>query len=218
MNQGKNSGISAIIFDFGEVLTAPLDTANGDKKREEMARQLGMPAEQVWEYLFEGEAARDWMTGQLNWEEFWTRVLGPRGLTTPAEIEAFAENFRSYADGLNPAILVLIGELRKRYKLAILSNASWTVEELEKILYSDFGLPDDLFNIVITSRAVGAVKPEKAIFQYALTQLNVRPEQAVFIDDSPRFTKGAAQMGIHAHTFTTPTALRGFLEELGVLP
>ena len=217
MDQPDQQDIKAIIFDFGDVLTAPVDRAANEAHRVRLAQQLNVPPEELWTYLFEGEPARKWMTGLTDWDEFWREVLAPKGITDPAEVEAFATIVFSGTDKLNPEMMALLNDLHGRYKLAVLSNASWTAEELKNMLYNDHEVPQGFFDVVVTSTSASAVKPDREIFQFVLTALNVRPEEAVFTDDLPNFITAAVELGIHARLFTSPDNFRAFLRELGVL-
>jgi FMN phosphatase YigB (HAD superfamily) len=48
------------------------------------------------------------------------------------------------------------------------------------------------FPVVVTSREVGLYKPDPRIFQYALQRLDVSPESALFVGDSPYSDIGGA--------------------------
>lgn len=85
------------------------------------------------------------------------------------------------------------------------------------MLVEEHKLPADTFDVVITSTTAGVVKPNPRIFLLALERLGVRPDEAIFTDDLANFTKGAARLGIHTHTFTTPAAFRAYLVRKGVL-
>jgi putative hydrolase of the HAD superfamily len=210
--------IKAIIFDFGQVLNAPVDPAGDRARRRELAARLRLPAEALWPHLFESDAARRWMTGRLDWDGFWREVLAPAGIVDPAEVAAFAHSVFAGGERLHPDMVALLAELRGkgRYRLAVLSNASWTEEELARLLVEKYGLPEKSFDAVITSTSAGVVKPEPAIFQAALDRLGVRPEETIFADDLASFAQGAARLGIHAFTFTTPADFRRFLRRHGV--
>jgi epoxide hydrolase-like predicted phosphatase len=210
--------IRAIIFDYGQVLNAPADERWMTQHRTRLAERLGIATDDLWPYLFEGEAAQKWMTGRLSWDEFWVEVLRPAGITEPAEIAVFAHEVFKGGEQINPEMTSLLAELKGRYKLAIVSNASWTEAELIEMLVEDHGLPADTFDVVVTSTSAGVVKPHPAIFRLALERLGVRPAEAIFTDDLANFTKGAAKLGIHTHTFTTPAALRNYFVKKGVLP
>lgn len=209
--------IKAIIFDFGDVLNAPVDYEGVRAHREKLAQQLGLAVDELWPYLFGGSEARAWLTGQITQEAFWNAVLAPKGITDPAEVKQFSDVIFYGAQYLNPEMADLLLDLRGNYQLAVLSNASWTEQELERIFYNDMDLPEGIFSVVVSSTTVGAVKPEAKIYRSALERLQILPEEAVFTDDMPEFAKAAAALGIHAHPFTTPKSFRRFLEKLGVL-
>jgi putative hydrolase of the HAD superfamily len=209
--------IKAIIFDYGQVLNASEDPEEAAARRATLAAQLDLDPSELWPYLFEGKAARQWMTGRLKWDEFWAAVLEPKGITDPEEIEAFAGAVFADADELHPDMITLLGELKGRYKLALLSNATWSEMEMQEMLYDQLGLADDSFDAVITSTSLGTTKPDPAIYRHTLARLDVLPEETLFVDDLASFTAVAADLGMRAHTFTTPAAFRTYLEELGVL-
>jgi epoxide hydrolase-like predicted phosphatase len=210
--------IKAIIFDFGEVLNAHEDPLADEVHREELGRRLNLDPDQVWSYLFEGHSAQKWMSGQITWNEFWTDVLATRGITDPAEVADFADFVFEGRENLNPEMAILLKELKGHYKLAILSNTSWSNEQMRSKLYNDFELPEGTFDVIVCSSAVGLAKPDPDIFRLVLARLDVKPEEAIFADDMANFTASAAGLGIHAHTFTTPAAFREYLRHMGVLP
>lgn len=209
--------IKAIIFDFGQVLNEPEDTVASRAHRAQLARRLDLEPAELWPYLFEGEAARQWLTGRMTWNEFWTAVLEPRGIDDAAEIEAFAEEIFAETGQISEQMVSLLQELKGKYKLAVLSNATWTEEEMRAMLQNDFGLSPDLFDVVVTSTSFGVTKPDPRIYWQVLDRLGVLAEEAIFTDDLASFTAAAARLGIHTHTFTTPRALRDFLVQMDVL-
>jgi putative hydrolase of the HAD superfamily len=209
--------IRAIIFDFGQVLNAPEDAAADVARRAQLAGLLGVSPAELWPVLFEGEAARKWMTGNLSWDGFWREVLAPAGIVDPVEIARFADAVFAGGERIHPEMMALLHELKGRYKLAVLSNASWTEEELSRLMVEEYGLPADfLFDAVITSASAGVVKPDPAIFRLALERLGVAPEEAIFTDDLASFTAAAAAVGLRTFTFTGPAGLRHFLRRHGV--
>ena len=119
---------------------------------------------------------------------------------------------------MNGEMAEIIGELQGHYRLAVLSNTSWSEDYLKQMLYGEMGLPTNTFDVVVTSGSVGAAKPDPQIFQHALERLVVEPQEAVFTDDLANFTDAALKLGIKVHTFTLPAAFRQYLLEIGVLP
>jgi FMN phosphatase YigB (HAD superfamily) len=210
--------VRGILFDFGEVLNASDERSAASAARAELAAEVGLRPEELWPYLFGGETARMWMTGKLSWDEFWAAVLQPLGIESPDEITAFARRALPDSETMNPDMVALIRELKDAYLLAVVSNATWSDEELAEILYRDGLLPDGAFDTVVTSSTVGVVKPEPGIYEEALARLDLAPAEAIFVDDMPKNVSGAVRLGIHGHVFQSPPVLRAYLAEMGVLP
>jgi epoxide hydrolase-like predicted phosphatase len=209
--------IKAIIFDFGEVLNAAIDPEAEAERRKGLAGELGLEAGELWQYLFESEASVMWMTGQLDWDGFWEAVLEPKGIADPEAIRSFAGKVFEGEDKIHPEMLELLNALKGNYKLAVLSNASRTEEEMEEMFQHQLGLPSELFDTVVTSTSFGATKPDPAIYIEVLQRLEVEPGEAVFADDMNNFTAASAELGIHSHTFKSPAIFREYLREKGVI-
>ena len=54
---------------------------------------------------------------------------------------------------------------------------------------------------------LGAAKPDPQAFRLVLRDLGAQPDEVLFIDDRPENTCTARDLGIHAITFTSATAL-----------
>jgi len=73
--------------------------------------------------------------------------------------------------------------------LQTLKNAGLTLGVVSNRMQSfsqeicDIGL-QDYFDLLLASGEIGVYKPDPAIFRYATQQLNVRPEQAVYVGDN----------------------------------
>ena len=55
---------------------------------------------------------------------------------------------------------------------------------------------DDAFDHIIISAEVGVAKPDPKIFQIALDQAGVRPNEAVFVDDFYANIEGCEKVGM----------------------
>ena len=204
--------IQAVIFDVGGVLDRPADLVAEETDRRQLAAELGLELDEMWRRFYQTEPWKLARTGQITDAEFWTRNLTPFGITTPAGRAAFIQRLYAFKEVI-PAMRNLLDELRGRRRLAIISNASDTLET---------GLEDRLeiahyFEVVINSARVGCAKPEPEIFQITLERLGLRPEQTVFTDDQQRNVEAAAQLGVHAVLFTGVAGMRAYLANLGVL-
>ena len=88
--------------------------------------------------------------------------------------------------------LTVIPELKGKYKLAIVSDA-WpslldVYEENNMLSY---------FDPIVISSFIGTSKPDSKMYCTALEELNIKPEEAVFVDDSLKNCIGALTVGIN---------------------
>lgn len=90
-------------------------------------------------------------------------------------------------------------ELKPSYKIGMLSNAgaNWLGDMFEPWQVA-------LFDEVVLSHEIGAVKPSGVMYETAATRLGVLPEEAVFIDDILRFVEGAKEYGMKAVHYKEP--------------
>ncbi len=71
-----------------------------------------------------------------------------------------------------------------------------------------------LFDAIVLSGEVGVMKPDPCIYQIALERLEVKAEQAAFIDDFQHNIDGAQAVGMHGIHFRNPEQLVADLEAL----
>jgi len=88
----------------------------------------------------------------------------------------------------------VLAELAKKYRLGVVSN---NYGNLESMLESEGLLK--YFGVVADSAVVGRTKPDPEIFNYALTRLEVSPENALMVGDNVRRDiTGALAMNMRA--------------------
>lgn len=102
---------------------------------------------------------------------------------------------------LNQPLLDAIRILKRRddIRLYIATNqehlrASW--------LWSHLGL-HDLFDDMFYSARIGARKPDKAFFDFAIRKIGPQAEPPLFFDDTPKVVEGARAAGWEAVRFDT---------------
>jgi epoxide hydrolase-like predicted phosphatase len=101
-------------------------------------------------------------------------------------------------------------DLKPGYKIGLLSNAAenWLGELFE-------GWQNDLFDQVILSYQVGMVKPEAQIYELTASNLGVKPEECLFIDDIERFCTAAEELGmksiLHTDSYETIAKIKEIL-------
>ena len=125
--------------------------------------------------------------------------------------EAFHDMLRRQLHRLDE-MTAFVHSLRKRYSVAMLSNANDTVigslftpEELR-----------ELFDDVVVSSSIGMIKPDERLFELAATRLDRLPEECVMIDDVARNIDGAKRAGMRGVVFTDLQQCKVALQELGV--
>jgi len=65
------------------------------------------------------------------------------------------------------------------------------------------------FDHTTMSFELGVVKPQREIYEYAVSGLGVEPGEALFIDDRPENVEGARAAGLQACRYTTWEEFRG---------
>jgi putative hydrolase of the HAD superfamily len=189
--------LRAVICDFGGVLTSPLlgaFTAFQDDH--------GITLEQLGEAMVAGADELDGShplfeleCGRISEERFLdllrdglTPLLGRR-----PQLHRFKE---TYFDALEPNVpmIELMGELRGRgYRMAMLTN---NVREWEPLWRAKLPV-DEIFETVVDSAFVGMRKPDHAIYELTVAQLEgISAEECLFIDDTEINCDAARELGI----------------------
>lgn len=127
------------------------------------------------------------------------RLLQALGYTGPDQLSLqLTQLFRAlsmHRFRLFPDVLPALQALRPRFKLGIISDAQRAFLEPETQL---LGLAPH-FDARIVSGDYGFRKPDRRLFQMALTALDVAPTEAVYIGDHPyRDICGAQEAGLQA--------------------
>jgi putative hydrolase of the HAD superfamily len=102
--------------------------------------------------------------------------------------------------GLYPQGLEVLGGLKQRYPMAIVSDAqsAYGVPELKSVGIYEY------FNPIVISGDFGYRKPDARLFQTALDRLGVHASEAVFIgNDRYRDVFGAQQVGMKTVLFAS---------------
>lgn len=109
--------------------------------------------------------------------------------------DCFGVMLSAFNESRNEAMIEFVASLKGTYKTAMLSNVSGR-EGLDRRFHP--GELDQLFDHVIASGDVGFEKPDPEIYEITLMYLGVTADEALFIDDIPRFCEAAEKVGLHA--------------------
>lgn len=195
--------VRAVLFDVGGVIVRTEYQA----PREHLAERLNMTYEDLSKLVFESETSRLASIGRTTTQAHWAAVAGR--LSRPAaEGESLREEFFA-GDVLDRELVDFIRSLRPRCKTGVVSNA-WP-DARDYLVRNHM---DDAFDVVLFSAEVGLMKPDPAIYELALKQLNLGPEETAFIDDTAMNVEAAHKLGIHGIIFKNPGQMRRELESL----
>ncbi len=121
-------------------------------------------------------------------------VLENLGINSPGAAEAIASDFCNSSFQAIRRNLPVLRQLSGRVRLGIISNNYGNLEAICK----ETGLYD-LMSVMVDSRRVGAVKPDRRIFNAALDALNLPAGKCLMVGDSfERDIRGALNMGMRA--------------------
>jgi putative hydrolase of the HAD superfamily len=184
--------IRAVYFDLGGVIVRTEDKG----PRTELAKSLGLDYKAIDRAVFGSASAHQASIGVISDEQHWQSVV--RALNFPeSEIPGFIEAFFG-GDRTDLMLVDFLRSLRPALKVGLISNAfsglrGWTIEH--KI--------DDAFDDMTISAEFGIAKPDPRIYRRALDNLNVRPEEAIFVDDVPANIEAAKEIGMYTVLFQT---------------
>ncbi|MDA8087705.1 MAG: HAD family hydrolase [Nitrospiraceae bacterium] len=127
---------------------------------------------------------------------------GEKGKKFPPEVVFSATVlFRSLTMrrfGLFPGVKGFLEEASENFLTALVSDAQWPFAEPELAM---LGLESYFRSIILSSR-IGHRKPDPRPFEAAMKELKVRPEDCIYIGDSPeRDLQGARNAGIRCVLF-----------------
>jgi putative hydrolase of the HAD superfamily len=165
----------------------------------------------VWERWLRSPAVRRFESGLASAAEFGDEVVTEFGLEIPAE--DFLARFAGWPRGPFPGVLDLIASLRGSFRVACLSNCN----ELHWPRFLDeMGLAA-AFDHHFSSHQLGAMKPDRKIFELAVGELGVAADRVLFLDDNQLNVDGARAAGLHAELAKGPEGIRSTLARLGVV-
>lgn len=183
--------IRAVFFDFGGVIVRTEYQA----PRQKLAERFGMDYEDIEKIVFGSPSAARASVGEVSEEEHWQNVM--KVLKLPAaEYPRVRDEFFA-GDVIDLNILNLLRSIKPKYKTGLISNA-WSglraYIEREKF--------DDAFHHMVISAEVKAVKPDPKIYRIALERLQVKPNEAIFVDDLIENIEACEKLGMKGIRFT----------------
>ena len=192
-----------LLFDLGGVL---MDFAGFDELTQLIPGAPGRS--KIRDRWIQCEAVRRFERGEIPRDRFAISVIEELEINLSPSV--FLEKFVEWAREPSPEAISLLMRLKGDYRIAALSNAN----ELHTPLHRRrFGQVIDTFYF---SDEIGAVKPDRAIFEHVIRDLGVPPDRITFFDDTPVNVDAAREAGLTATTVDGIIELRTRLQHLGL--
>ena len=201
-------GIRNIILDLGGVILE-LDV----NRTIRAFHDLGFPAlESADIILSRYPFFLDFETGLLSPAEFIRKVMGISG--DHVTREKVLEAWNAMILGFTPETIELLQDLRKRYRLFLLSNTN-AIHEItyNNLLHAKYGIRnlDRIFEEVYYSHRLRLRKPDPEIFKYVLKHKNLEPGECLYVDDTRVHIESARSIGIRAVHLAVPERITDIL-------
>lgn len=189
------SGITTLVFDFGGVIiNLDLPTCIQNLK------ELGVDnVEQYLSNFGQKEFFLQFEKGQIGIPEFRTEIRKLAGVKlTDDQIDSA---WCSFLTDIPAEKLALLSELKKKYRMLLLSNTNPL--HIEVSAAGEFAKAgktiQDFFDKCYFSYEMGMAKPDKEIFEAVLSDAGVKPEECLFLDDGPKNIDMADKLGIQTY-------------------
>ena len=186
---GARPRIKAVVFDMGGILEPSFD----DVLLPALAALLGISPERLLERRGAYSAALS--EGRMTLRDFYARIVAETGRALDPRV-AVARHLAVYQEAtseLDARVLDLIRGLRRHHVVACLTNTEVEVGRLNR----ERGL-FGAFDLAFLSTEMSLRKPDRAIFDRALSDLGCAPSEAIFTDDKLDNVAGARTAGMHA--------------------
>lgn len=191
--------IKAVVFDMGGVLLN-LDFDKCIKEFQERAGFMDI-ADYLDTYHQKGFIG-DLEGGVISEEEFYEECL--RHCAPGTSKQVAYECFISLLVGLNKPLMEMLKRLRKDYRLYLLTNNNpLSRRAFDEMVLKEEGIrSDDIFTHQFYSYEMKLQKPCREIFEKTVEGIGCRPEEILFVDDSPANCAAAEDVGIKTLLYT----------------
>ena len=203
------TSIRTVFWDLGGVvLTNGWDL----QQRTRVLSRLGVDLK-VYEELH-AAANYDWERGLITAREFFTETVLRPNPTLGLTFDVLWRQVCAESKVLHPECLDILADLKSsgKVRVATLNNES---RELNEHRLDCFKLRS-LFDYFICSGYVHEMKPRPGIYEAAIDISGFEPEQTLFIDDKHENCEAAAELGMRALRFESPSQLSRALGTFGI--
>lgn len=195
--------IKAILFDFDGVLT--IDKTGSQSILRYLAAQTGLSEDLLRTEYYKYN--KDLLYGKITHCDMWESFCESVGCQI--DYNVLTESFQNTP--LDKDMITLVKELKQSFLIGMITDNK--VDRIDTIL--GFFHLRDIFDAVSVSAQCGSGKSDKLIFEETLSQLNMQPDECIFIDNTEKNLIIPKQMGFHTILFDdTNREIEVFRKEL----
>ena len=199
--------INAIIFDLGNVLIG-FDHHIAVKR---ILKYTDKSARDIYDFFFDSELTRTFEKGLIGPQEFFREVK--KRLNLKISYDEFLPIWNEIFFP-KPETEEFIRRLDGSLRLVLLSNINKIHFEY---LRKNFSCALSLFDKMILSCMVGFIKPQRQIYELAISQTQADRKNIIYVDDRKDLIEAATGYGINSIRFEGIEQLRSQFERLGIL-
>lgn len=199
-----------VIFDLGQVLIE----VRVDRAFRGISRATGLSVPEVGLRLARAHPLyHGFETGEVGFEEVRKGVCSLLGSEISPDVFTSIWNAVLGDEITSTVDLVRLIGRQQRVRVAVLSNTNAThVAHMRKT----WPFLKELEHVYM-SNEIGLRKPDAGAFLHVLTELGVRPDRAVFVDDREENVHAAEQLGMIGIVASSPEVVESRLVELGLV-
>jgi glucose-1-phosphatase len=191
---------STIVFDLGNTVIR-FDHNISAKK---IAKLCSLDLKKIYDMFFDSEITRAFEKGALSPSQFHQKASELLGVKIPYEEFVPIWNDIFWED---EEVCKIARELKKNYKLFLLSNVNRLHFEYIEKKFDIIKIFDEL----ILSFKIGAMKPDRRIYDEVIHRVGGDKKALLYIDDREDLIKESALMGIDSIRFENAAELRKML-------
>jgi len=202
----RKTKIKAVVFDFNGVIV------KSDRQLviDFIAASLDIPSDEAQQALAQTKKLR--LSQEKDEKDFWSGMANSREKNLPDHWLEQYHQAKFSAIRTVPGMVDIVHNLQNQgFQTALLTNT----KKSSAIIKEKLGLYD-LFQPIIFAYKVGVEKPNPKIYQILLDQLNMLPEEVVFIDNKAVNIAAARQLGMDAIEFHNADQLIEALKRSGI--
>ena len=190
------TNVKNLLFDFGGVIVS-LNKQNALKRFKEIG--FADIEEYLGEYRQEG-IFLEYEEGKLTPDEFYTEFRRLAGKDDISDDDIYSA-WMAFLIGIPEYKYQLIKDLRKKYKVYLLSNTNPSVMKWarSKEFSAEGATIDEYFDKCYISYELGCAKPDKEIFEAVINDSGINPAETLFFDDGKANIEAAEELGFQVY-------------------